>query len=148
MGDDGGDGPWATALAVQPQLKFPTARGGVGNGRFEAAVNLPFLVNLPDDIHLGLQLAPSYLRNTADTGYVAGLGAAASVDRAVIGKLDAYLEYAATPTTQRHVKVPQTIDVGGIYPVTDNLTVDAGVNLGLNRATPNVEATVGASVRF
>ena len=54
-GDDGSDDTWATALAIQPQLKLPTAQSGLGNGHAELAVNVPFLVNLPAEFHLGLQ---------------------------------------------------------------------------------------------
>ncbi|HEY1981609.1 MAG TPA: transporter [Xanthobacteraceae bacterium] len=48
-GDDGSDDAWATALAVQPQLKLPTAQSGLGNGHPEFSISLPFTVNLPAD---------------------------------------------------------------------------------------------------
>jgi hypothetical protein len=59
-------------LAIQPQLKFPTARGDVGNGRFEFSAAAPFLVNLPAKFHLGVQPGISYERNSRNTEYATG----------------------------------------------------------------------------
>ncbi len=147
-GNEGGDDVWKTSLAIQPQFKFPTARSDVGAGRFEFAVNAPFLMNLPAGFHLGLQSGASYERNTRNTGYVAGFPTSVSVDRVVIGSLDVYLEYACDPTMEKHVKDRQTIDVGGSYPITDNIVIDAGVNFGLNKVSNNIEVLAGISIRF
>lgn len=147
-GDDGGDEAWATALAIQPQFKFPTARNDVGNGHFEFVVTAPFLMNLPAGFHLGLQPGISHERNSTNTRSVTGFPMSISLDRVVIGNLDVYLEYACDPTTERHVQAEQTIDVGGTYPLTDNIVLDAGVNFGLNKASNNVEVLAGISVRF
>jgi hypothetical protein len=147
-GDESGDSPWETALAIQPQFKLPTARDTVGNGSFEFSVAAPFLMNLPAGFHLGLQPGVSYERNSANTGYVTGFPMSVSLDRVLIGKLDVYLEYACDLTTEQHVKTEQTIDIGGTYPLTDNIVLDAGVNFGLNDASNNVEALAGISFRF
>jgi hypothetical protein len=147
-GDDGGDDVWATALAIQPQFKFGTARDNVGNGRFEFSVAAPFLMNLPDGFHLGLQPGVSHERDSTNAGDVTGLENSVSIDRVVLGNLDAYLEYASDVTTEAHVEAEQTIDVGGTYPLTDNIVLDTGVNFGLNKASNNIELLAGISVRF
>jgi hypothetical protein len=144
----GDDGTWETAMAIQPQFKIPTARDDVGNGHFEFEVGVPFLMNLPEDFHLGAQAGVSHERSADDGGYVTGFPMSVSVDRVVVGNLDVYLEYACDPTTEKHVETVQTIDVGGTYPLTDNLVLDGGVNFGLNRASNNVEVLAGISVRF
>jgi hypothetical protein len=112
-GNDGGDDDWETALAIQPQFKLPTARDDVGNGYFEFAVGVPFLMNLPAGFHLGVETGVSYERNSCNAGYVTGFPTSISVDRVVIGDLDVYLEYACHPTTEKHVEMEQTIEVGG-----------------------------------
>jgi len=147
-GDDGGDDVWATALAIQPQFKFGTAGGNVGNGRFECAVAAPFLMNLPAGFHLGLQTGVSHERNSNNTGDVTGLENSISIDRVVWGNLDVYLEYASEVTTEKHVEAEQTVDIGGTCSLTDNIVLDTGVNLGLNKASNNVEVLAGISVRF
>ena len=147
-GDDITDDAWQTALAIQPQFKFPTARGGTGDGRFEFEVAFPFVMNLPKEFHLAVQTAIFNQRSTADTGYVTGWQNAISIDRSIIDNFDVYIEYANKVTTEDHTQAVQTIDVGGIYQINDNLSVDTGFFFGLNRFTPNVEVTVGFSVRL
>ncbi len=95
---------WATSLAIQPQLRFPTARDGVGAGRFEFTVAAPFLVNLPSGFHLGIQAGASHERNSSGTGYAAGFPTSVSLDRVVLGKLDVYVEYACHLTSEQHAK--------------------------------------------
>jgi Putative MetA-pathway of phenol degradation len=147
-GDDGSDDDWATALAIQPQIKLPTAQSGLGNGHTELAVNLPFAINLPDDFHLGLQTSLAQQRNQANTGYTTGWQNSASVDRVLLGLFDVYLEYAGRVTAERHVSSQQTLDVGFTCPVTSSIVLDGGVNFGLNAASPVTEWLAGASIRF
>ena len=147
-GDESGDNTWETAIAIQPQFKIPTARNDVGDGHFEFEIAAPFLMNLPAGFHLGLQPGVSCERNSDNTGYVTGFPMSVSVDRVVLGNLDLYLEYACDPTTEKHVETEQTIDVGGTYPLTDNIVLDTGVNCGLNRVSTNVEVLAGISIRF
>jgi hypothetical protein len=146
-GNEGGDDTGYTALAIQPQFKFPTARSNIGNGRFEFSVVAPFLANLPAGFHLGLQTGAAQERNSNNTGYVTVFPGSVSLDRVVFGHLDVYLEYACDLTTEKHVTAPQTIDVGGTYPLTKSIMLDVGVNLGLNRASNNIEVLTGISIR-
>ena len=147
-GDNGSDAPWATALALQPQVKIPAAPDMLGNGHPEYFVGLPFLVNLVDGFHLGLQTVVSQERNLANTGYVTGSENSASLDRVFFEKFDIYLEYASHVTTERGAKSQQTVDLGTTYPMTDDIVLDTGINVGLNRASRAVEWLAGFSVRF
>jgi hypothetical protein len=147
-GNSGSDDVWATAFAIQPQIKLPTAHDTIGNGRVEFSVGVPFQINLPAGFHLGLQSRVAYERDTANTGYVIGLENSIAVDHVVFDKLDLYVEYAAAASTEKHVEAVQTMDVGGTYALTDNVVLDTGLNLGLNKASDNVEILAGISVRF
>jgi len=147
-GNDGGDAAWQSGLAIQPQFKFPTASDGLGNGHFEFSIALPFLVNLPAGFHLGLQPGGSLQRNTQNDGNAAGMQNSISIDRVLLGNLDVYFEYASDVTTQKHTQPVQTIDIGGTYPVSNNIVLDAGVALGLNNSTNDIEVLAGISVRF
>jgi hypothetical protein len=146
-GNESGEATWATALGIQPQFKIPTARENLGNAHAELFVGIPFLMNLPGQFHLGLQPTISWQRNTTNTGDVTGWQNSASIDR-VFGNFDVYLEYWAQVTSQSHEEAQQTVDVGFTYPLTDNVVIDAGVNLGLNKASDTVECVSGVSVRF
>jgi hypothetical protein len=148
-GDEGSDDAWATGFALQPQIKLPTtAQSGVGNNHVEWSLGAPFVINLVDGFHLGLETAASQERNSSNNGYVAGWQNSASVDRVIFGNFDIYLEYAMHVTTESHVQPNQSIDVGFTYPLTDNIVIDTGAIIGINRATPAIEWTSGASFRF
>ena len=148
-GNDGADDTWATGLAIQPQLKLATARTGLGNGHAEMFLGIPFVMNLPEKFHLGLQLTVGWQRNSTNTADVTGWQNSASLDRAIFDdKLDLYLEYWSEATTEQHQEAQQTLDVGGTYKVGKNMILDTGVNFGLNHASANVEWVAGISVRF
>jgi hypothetical protein len=147
-GNESGDDVWATALGIQPQFKIPTAREEVGNGHAELFVNFPFLLNLPERFHLGLQPSVSWQRNTFNSGDVTGFQNSASIDRVLFGNFDFYLEYWSNVTTQKHQESQQTLDVGFTYPASDNVVFDSGVNFGLNKASDSIEWVAGVSIRL
>ena len=147
-GNDGADGAWATALAIQPQVKLPTAGRDLGNGHAEFLANVPLQINLPAEFHLGLQTTPALERTSDNTGYTAGWANAICVDRVIFEKFDVYLEGASHLTGERHQEGQGTVDVGVVYQLTRNVSLDTGVNLGVNRASPKAEWFVGMSVRF
>ncbi len=147
-GGEGSDAVWSTALALQPQFKIPTAQGDLGNGHPEFFFGAPFLANLPADFHLGLQTTVSWERNLANTGDVTGWQNSASLDRVLFDTVDVYVEYWSHVSSERHIAAQQTFDVGFIYAVSDNLTVDAGANIGLNKASNTLELLSGFSLRF
>jgi hypothetical protein len=147
-GNESGDDVWATALGIQPQFKIPTARQYLGNGYPELFVGIPFLMNLPDGFHLGLQSTISWQRNSLDTGDVAGWQNSISVDRVVFWNFDVYLEYWAQVTSEFHQESQQTLDVGFTFAVNDNVVLDTGVNFGLNKASDTLEWVGGVSVRW
>jgi hypothetical protein len=147
-GNDGNDEPWSTALAIQPQMKLPTARSAIGNRHTEYAIGLPFSISLPADFHLGLQTALLDQRNQANTGYTIGWQNSASLDRVFFERFDVYLEYATKVAAERHRGSQQTLDLGMIYALTPNIALDSGVNFGLNATSPKTEWLAGASYRF
>lgn len=147
-GNEGGDDPWKSGFALQPQVKLPTAQSGIGNNHVEWTVDAPFLINLVQGFHLGLETSLGQERNTANSGSVAGWQNSVSVDRVIFGAVDVYLEYAMHVTTERNAQPQQSVDIGFTYPVTDNLAIDSGVFIGTNRATPAIEWTSGISFRF
>jgi hypothetical protein len=147
-GNEGGDAVWATGLAIQPQLKIPTAQRDLGNKHTELFVGVPFVINLPAEFHLGLQTLVAWERNLANTGDVTGWQNSASLDRVFFDAVDVYVEYWSHVSTERHQQPQQTVDVGLIYPLTDNITLDLGTVIGVNRASNAIEALAGMSIRF
>lgn len=147
-GNEGGDDPWTSGFALQPQVELPTAQSGIGNNHVEWTVGAPFLINLPEGFHLGLETALGQERNAANSGYAVGWQNSASVDHVIFGAVDVYLEYAVHATTEKSTQPQQSVDIGVTYPITDSLAIDSGVFIGANKATPGIEWTSGVSFRF
>jgi hypothetical protein len=147
-GNEGGDEPWTSGFALQPQVKLPTAQTGIGNNHVEWTMDAPFLINLVGGFHLGLETTLGQERNAANSGYVVGWQNSASVDHVIFGAVDVYFEYAMHVTTERDAQPRQSVDVGFTYPVSDNVEIDSGVFIGTNKATPGIEWTSGVSFRF
>jgi hypothetical protein len=147
-GNDTGDEPWATALAIQPQFKIPTAREDIGNGHPELFVIVPFSMNLSPDLQLNFQTTASWERSTDNTSDVTGWANTAEIDYSFSAKFDMYLEYWLHATTERDEEAQQTLDVGAKYALTGNLVVDTALDFGLNKASQTIEWVAGVSVRF
>lgn len=145
---ESGDDPWSSGLAIQPQIKLPTAAHDLGNGHVEVAVMVPFQMALPAGFHLGLQPTLSRVRNSANKGDVTGYQGAAAIDHDLIGQLDVYAEYSYSDTSEHGQPSQQTLDLGGLLPIGKNLQLDSGVMIGLNHAAPDVEWLAGVSARF
>ena len=66
----------------------------------------------------------------------------------LIGKLDGYVEFFSDISRERGSGWVGTVDLGLTYGLTDNIQVDAGVNLGVTPAADDVTAFTGITVRF
>lgn len=147
-GAESSDENWATALAIQPQMKFATAKRDLGNGHPEFFFGVPFAIDLPDDFHLALQTTVSWERGRDNDRAVTGWQNSASLDRVVFGSFDVYLEYWNRVTSERHQQSEQTFDIGFTVLVAENVVLDTGANFGLTSASDTVEWLAGMSVRF
>ena len=142
------DVPGAFAIAVQPQITFPTSPGDVGDGHVDETLLIPMVVNLPAKFHLDVQPGIAHQRSIDNTGDATVALGAIAVDRVFFEKLDPYVEYAGFFTDEHHTQPVETFDVGAIYQLSDRLTVDLGLVFGLNRSSNTVEVLSGASYRF
>jgi hypothetical protein len=146
-GDDGG----AFAVALMPYIKVPTAGRVLGNGEVEGGVLAPMQFNLPHNWQLAFVPELDALADAAGSGHH------------VNGSLDLALSYPVTKTVTLAAEIwgdanfdpagtvtQASFDVGAAWipAKSPNFQLDGGVNLGLNRATPGLQAYVGVSRRF
>ena len=143
-GNDGGQ----TAFGILPFVKFPTNTDHLGNDAVEGGVFFPLAVKLPAGWDLGLETGSSFLRNEQDRGYHAEFVNMVTVGHALIGKLGGYLEFFSSVSTEPASSWVGTVDLGLTYGLTDNIQLDAGVNLGVTRTADDVNAFTGLTVRF
>lgn len=147
VGDDGG----AFSAALFPYIKIPTAGRVIGNGEVEGGLLVPLQFNLPANWQLAVVPEVDALANAVGSG------------RHANGSLDLALSYPVTKTVTLSGEIwgdanwdpsgtiyQATFDLGAAWipPKSPTFQLDGGVNIGLNRATPALQAYVGVSRRF
>jgi hypothetical protein len=145
MGTNGQDG-----LAVEPYLKLPTANHKLGNGAVEGGVLAPWQTNLPLGWALDITPEVDVLKDANGSGRHAALTASAGLTHpltdAVSLGLELWTQHNFDPTggTRQY-----SFDLALSWqPKGSPVAVDGGVNIGLNRQTPDAELYVGISRRF
>jgi hypothetical protein len=142
-GNDGG----VTALAIMPFVKFPTASRGLGNGKLEGGLILPFAVQLPHEFSLGFM--PEFDVVRIDDGrYSVDWVHTGTLGFPIWGELGGYVEYAGFANLSRDERYRRSLNAGLTYSPTPNVQIDGGVRVG---ATPNGSSWgwfVGFSCRF
>ena len=135
--------------ALLPYVKAPTARAGIGNGSVEGGLLVPASVKLSQLFTLTVGPEVDLLKNAVDAGHhlataqVLNLGISLPHNVTLYGELWASWNFDPTGTVRQ-----ATADVAVSYLVSQRLQLDAGVNVGLNRATPGSEVYLGVSQKF
>ena len=143
--DPDAEGP---AVALQGFVTAPTATHGLGAGGWTGGLRLPASIPLGANTDLGLTPEIDMARDAAGGGtHLAWIGAAGlshAFGATTLGA-EVWGEIDADPSG----KVRQaSADFTAARAVGGDAQIDAGVNLGLNRATPDVEVYAGVTRRF
>jgi hypothetical protein len=147
VGDDGG----SFAAAILPYVKVPTAGRVIGNGEVEGGVLAPMQWNLPANWQLAVVPELDALADAAGSGHHANV----SLDLALAYPITKEVTLAGEIWGDMNFDPAGTVSqasfdlgVAWIPPKSPTVQLDGGVNLGLNRATPGLQAYVGVSHRF
>ena len=143
-GNDGG----ATAMAALPYVKLPTNQDGLGNNSVEGGLILPLAVCLPADFGMGLMTQFDAIRDDAGSGHHAEFVNSITLSHDIVGKLAGYMEFFSAVSAERGSGWIGTFDLGLTYGLTDNIQLDAGVNIGVTNAADDVNTFLGLSWRF
>jgi Putative MetA-pathway of phenol degradation len=141
-GNDGGK----TAFGIVPFIKFPTSQNGIGNSSIEGGIIFPFAISLSEQWDLGLQTEFDLNRNNSDTGYDIGFVNSLSLGYKISDRWSTYFEFYTNTGAERGFAA--TFDTGIKYLLTENIQLDAGVNVGLTEAADSFQPFVGMSIRF
>jgi Putative MetA-pathway of phenol degradation len=143
-GNDGGK----TAFAAVPFVKFPTNQDGLGNNAIEGGIVFPLFVELSDHWDVGMQTEFDVNHNQDSSGYNAGFINTVSFGYKINNKLSSYFELFTNQTTEKGASFIGTFDTGLKYLLTDNVQLDAGINVGITDAADDYQPFVGLSFRF
>jgi hypothetical protein len=130
-------------------VKAPTARLGIGNGAVEGGALMPVSYKINDKLTLTsvpeLDLFKDTLTNGRHTNTAQLLNLAYSLPANVTAYAEVWGDWNFDPAgTIRQ----SSADVAATWGATKYLQFDAGLNFGLNRQTPGVQAYVGISQKF
>ena len=146
LGDDGG----AIGLALSPYVKIPTARFGVGNGAVEAGLIAPISISLPDKFALSLDPEVDLLKDQSGDGRHANvvnlIGLSHPAGPFTLSA-EAWSEVNFDPA-RTVTEYSADFGLAWIPKKLPNLQFDGGLNFGLNRVTPGLQAYLGVSRRF
>ncbi len=137
------------SLTLVPYLKAPTARSVIGNGELEGGGAVAVSYKLSDVWTLALSPEVDAYADSTGSGRhvnhieVINLGLALPQSVTVSGELWGDWNYDPAGTIKQY-----SADVAVAWGMTKFMQLDAGLNFGLNRFTPGVQAYVGVSQKF
>jgi hypothetical protein len=141
------NGQWTAS--VIPYVKAPTARLGIGNGAVEGGALMPVSYKITDKLTLTSVPELDAFKNALDQGrhlntaQLLNLAYSLPQNVTVYGEVWGDWNFDPTGTIRQ-----ASADVAAAWGMTKYLQFDAGLNFGLNRATPGVQAYVGISQKF
>lgn len=145
LGNDGGD----YAVAVVPYAKAPAAAHNVGNNHWEGGFYVPFVAVLPQDWTLNITNELDILENAALDGYHTNTSSLINFSHPLFDPdVTGYVEFWSDVNNDKGAATQYTTDFAVSWVVKDNLQVDAGLNVGLNKAASNLQPYFGISQRF
>jgi hypothetical protein len=144
MGNDSG----GFSLALFPFIKLPTNNIEGENHNVEGGLIIPFQFDLPWDFHVGAMTEFDAIRDDDRNQYHAEFVNTVAVHHLLIGKLDGYVEFASTVSSKGAGDWIGQADTGLLYPITDDIQVDCGANIGVTTSAPDLQLFTGLSIRF
>lgn len=137
-----------TALTIMPFVKLPTNQDDLGNDDVEGGVIFPYAVELPAGFGLAGMSEFDLMHDEPGSGYHAEFINTITAGHQIIGNLDGYVEFYSAVSTENESRWVGTFDLGLTYAWTDNLQLDAGVNIGVTESADDVNPFIGLSYRF
>lgn len=136
-------------VALVPFVKLPTARRGIGNRKVEGGLAAPISFPLAGPVTATLGTEIDLVADGDGDGRHAALVNLVNLSASVAPRLTLAGELWTNFNFDPAGTVRQaSADAALAYAISDDFQVDAGANLGLTRATPDVELYAGFSIRF
>ncbi|MCP4835228.1 MAG: transporter [Phycisphaera sp.] len=143
-GNDGG----ATAFAFMPFITIPTGADGISSDHVEGGLIFPFAMDLTDCVGLGLMGETDFVFDEEDDGYDVDFVGTGVLGLEVSEQLGLYVEGIGIASTDSDVEFRGILGAGVTYSITDDVVLDAGVNIGLVGEGDDVNIFTGITVRF
>lgn len=143
-GNDGGK----TAFALMPYVKVPTNSNDLENDDIEGGLIAPLAIDLGNGYGLGLMTQLDILKDADDNGYHPAFVNTATFAVEWTEQLGSYYEIFTEKGTDTGDRWAVSFDTGVTYALSDNIQLDAGINIGLTEAADDYQPFVGTTFRF
>ena len=146
---DAVEGDWKPAIGVLPFVKLPTADAPIGSERPDFGVTLLLSFNMPQDFFLDVNAGLTVVGQTHPNGYLAqGLGSASLQRKFLDNRLSTFVELFVSSPDERDGRGRFGGDVGAIYWLTPDLTVDTAIETTFPATNREFAVRAGLSARF
>ena len=136
-------------LAVEPYVKLPTARRGIGNRKVEEGIILPVTYTLKNGFAVFVAPEADRLADSDGDGFHANIIGTAGFGIPIGSKVNAYAELWADRNFDPAGHFTQaSADVALAYRPEPSLQLDVGANFGMNALTADIQLTGGISKAF
>src|SRR5688572_6289959 len=136
-----------TALALMPFVKLPTNQDDLGNNSVEGGLIAPFAMDLGAGWGMGVMTEVDVVRGDRG-GHNPEFINTITVGHNIVGDLDGYVEFFSAVSTEDDSEWVGTFDMGLTYGLTEDIQLDAGVNIGVTRSADDWNPFLGLSWRF
>ena len=144
VGNDGGK----FVLGLVGSVKAPTNTVDFANDKWEPGFGVPFNYSLPGGFTLFGQTRIDVLDDPINGGNRVQWQNPIGVARTIAGKLSGYLEFYNAVSSEDGYPWVGTVDVGLIYQVTPDFSVDVNSFFGVTDSAPDYNVFVGFARRF
>lgn len=143
-GNDGG----STAFGLVSFVKLPTNQDHLGNHHVEGGIGLPVALELPKGWWLGVTPEFHCYHDANGNGYHLNFASTVFLWHKIAGNLSGYIESANWVSAERDSPWISTLDLGLTYVWAPRVQLDAGVYIGMTRASNDIAPFLGISYRF
>jgi len=143
-GNDGG----TTALALMPFVTFPTSQDDLGTDAVEGGLIIPFAAELPAGWGMGATTAMGYLEDADGSGCHPEFINTVAFGHDIAGKLAGYIEFFSLVSTDDDAPWIGSVDFGFTYGLTEDIQMDAGINVGVTSSADDFNPFCGITWRF
>jgi hypothetical protein len=144
----GNEGDTKTAFALMPWLKAPTGSGDLSNDKYEGGLIAPLGFEVTEGVAAAVMLQGDVLWDDANSKYFVDWMHTATCGFEITDALGMYVEYVGRHSSGTASNYRAFGDVGVTFAVNDNLILDTGVRVGLNKAADDFGWFAGVSYRY
>jgi len=144
----GNDEEMDHAFAVMPFVQLPTARHGLSSRAVQGGVMFPFAWGFAEGWELEWTPHLAAIRDSADARYELEAGSLLVLNRAIVDRLEAFVEFEALADTESGSPWAGTVSTGMTYELTPDTILEGGAGFGVTRSADDLSVFFTIVQRF